>query len=555
MHPLGFKPSPTIAASNFAQPASASKSFHAAASPASVDLTAYAPPPGDQGQISSCVSWSVAYDLMGYYANRTGHVGAPFAPMYIYSQVNGGSDQGSTFFDNFQLLAAQGVDTKADYRPQGDYDWSKKPTNAQRISASFHRGLSPTMLFGGLGQGTNPRPAISNALAAGQPVVIGIGVFEKFYYLNASKSTFTKADISGSFLGYHAVTAFGYNATGLIIENSWGAGWGKGGFATLGWDFVANNVVEAWTTAGFASSPVTVAVAPTAWSSAGVGTPATMTAQTSVFGSSASGFNSLGWRLTVGGTVVPVTWQSPTQISFTAPAGNVGPATIALTRSGAPAIVSTPVTYVPAISNLTVVQRPDGNRMLTISGAGLSSGSRWSLVAPSGATSALTVAAFNDVASGALNRIWTSPDGRYAVALVGSVDPVLRETGAYGLSYVGPDSGAILAWPNGGVPFLAPTISHLSISRLVNSVTSDVTLSGDGLAALMSPYPSGVRLVSDATGQSIGLVVKAKTVSSAAVTIPSGTAIGAYHLVVWTPLGTSNVNAASALVIVGNGVR
>src|SRR4051794_7425639 len=52
--------------------------------PESVDLRSYAPPPGDQGQIGSCVAWSIGYSIMGYYANRTGGAGAPYAPLFLY---------------------------------------------------------------------------------------------------------------------------------------------------------------------------------------------------------------------------------------------------------------------------------------------------------------------------------------------------------------------------------------------------------------------------------------------------------------------------------------
>ena len=555
---LGFKPTPAIDAAQFAGAPRPHSALSANAIPASVDLTPFAPTPGDQGQVNSCVSWSVGYDLMGYYSNKTGHVGAPYAPMYLYSQVNGGVDDGSTFADTFRVLASQGVDTKADYRPQGDFGWQQKPTAAQKASAALHRSLAPTLLFAGAGQGTIARTALSNALAAGQPVVIGISVYNNFFYLGNSKSTFSQADVSGQLLGYHAVTAFGYNATGLVIENSWGTGWGKSGFATLGWDFVQNGVIEAWTAAGFAPTlaPVSVAVSPTAWASAGTGTAATITAASAAFGSSASAFTSLGWRLTVGGVVVPLTWRSSSQLAFVAPAGAVGPASVVLSQVGVPATVTTQVSYVPSISGLSITQRADGTRLLTISGAGFVSGAQWNLLAPSGATSPLNAWPINNIATGAVNRIWIAPGGRSAIALLGAVDPVLREVGSYGISYVAPSGGAILAWPNGGVPFVAPTVASLSLTRVTGSVGSDVTVSGDGMAAFLAPFSAGVRLVSAATGQAIELTVKAKTIHSVTVSIPAGTTVGAYHLVVWTPLGVSNAAApAAAMSVVATGIR
>src|ERR1051326_8563765 len=55
--------------------------------PESASLRASMPPVGDQGQISSCVAWSIGYSLMGYYANLTRAPGAPYAPLYLYMRT------------------------------------------------------------------------------------------------------------------------------------------------------------------------------------------------------------------------------------------------------------------------------------------------------------------------------------------------------------------------------------------------------------------------------------------------------------------------------------
>ncbi len=545
-HPLGLRPTPKAEAADMLRRSPWRGSIGAVAIPASVDLTPFAPTPGDQGQINSCVSWSVGYDLMGYYSNASGHVGAPYAPMYLYSQVNGGVDQGSTFTDTFRILSTQGVDTRTDYRPQGDYNWQLKPTAAQKTNASFHRALNPVLLYAGPGQGTNARLALSTALAAGQPVVMGIAVYNNFFYLSGSKSVFTNADVSGQLLGYHAVTAFGYNASGVVIENSWGTGWGKSGFATLGWDFVQNGVTEAWTTAGFANP--TVSLSPTAWASAGAPTSVTINSPAGIFGNTANAFTPLGWKLTVGGVVAPLIWRSPTQVSFNAPLGLAGQPIVSLTRSGVSSIITTPVNYVASITGLTITPRVDGTRLLNISGAGLLSNSQWSLVAPSGATSPLTTTLINNLATGGINRIWVSADGKSATAVVGSIDPNLSEVGSYGLSYAPVSGAAQLVWPSGGVPFLGPSVTSSLPSKLTSIAGGDIVISGDGLASFMSSSPAGIRLVSDLTGQSTDLTIKAKALRSVTATVPRGTASGSYHLVVWTRLGTATTANGSLTI-------
>ncbi len=545
-HSLGFRPTPKGEAANLIRRSPWRASMGRVAVPASVDLTAFAPAAGDQGSLSSCVSWSVGYDLMGYFSNATGHAGAPYAPMYLYSQVNGGTDQGSTFSDNFRILTSQGIDTKADYVPQGDFNWQLKPTIAQKANATYHRALTPTLLYAGPGQGVNARVALSTALAAGQPVVLGMAVYDRFFMLNASKSVFTNADAVGQLRGYHAVTAFGYNASGLIIENSWGSGWGNRGFATLGWDFVQNGVIEAWTTAGFANSPVVLA--PTSWASAGTPTQVTITAASAVFGGSAASFAGFGWKLTVGGALVPLTWRSPTQVTFNAPLGLSGQPTVGLSRAGVSSIITTPVNYLSSVTGLTIINRVDGARLLTITGAGLLSSAQWNLVSPSGGTSALKNTVVNDLATGAVNRIWVAPDGKSAMAVVGAVDPVLTEAGMYGLSYSSPIGGAQLVWPAGGVPFLAPSVSTVAPVRVTSVAGGDITITGDGLGAFMTTAPTGVRLVSDQTGQQIDLTIRAKSLRTVTVSVPRGTVSGAYHLTVWTPLGSTSTPLGSLTV-------
>jgi hypothetical protein len=80
---------------------------------------------------------------------------------------------------------------------------------------------------------------------------------------------------TGPILGGHALVAVGYNANGLVVENSWGTAWGAGGYATLGWDFVGKYVMEASVTSGFSSVtvlPVVTGLSVTGASSSGGGT-------------------------------------------------------------------------------------------------------------------------------------------------------------------------------------------------------------------------------------------------------------------------------------------
>jgi hypothetical protein len=212
--------------------------------PASVDLTPYAMPAGNQGDVGSCAAWSSDYSALGYWENREGIAGGGLEPMYTYSQVTGGVDDGSYIESNLQVDETQGIDNQSDYS-QGNFDYWDMPTASEKAHAVNWRLSSWTDLpVADSASGTVNQVSIETALAAGDPVVIGIPVYNNFFYVGSAANGYY-AGISGAFAGNHAIAALGYNSQGLVIENSWGNGWGDDGFATLSWSFVNQYVFDA----------------------------------------------------------------------------------------------------------------------------------------------------------------------------------------------------------------------------------------------------------------------------------------------------------------------
>jgi Papain family cysteine protease len=208
--------------------------------PASVDLTAYAQPPGDQGSVGSCAAWATDYTALGYWENKQGISGGGLAPMYTYSQLVHGQNVGTYIDDHPRIATSQGVDSQADYT-QGNYDYTHLPTAQETANAANWKLTSYTDLAVG---STVTEDSIKAALAAGKPVVIGMPVYQNFFYVNSTNHGLYSGP-SGPYEGGHAITALGYDSTGLRIENSWGAYWGDHGFATLSWSWVNNYVWQA----------------------------------------------------------------------------------------------------------------------------------------------------------------------------------------------------------------------------------------------------------------------------------------------------------------------
>jgi Papain family cysteine protease/Ig domain of plant-specific actin-binding protein len=240
-HGLGLLPTvaPRPSAGALARVAAAAASL-----PASVDLTPNAMPVGDQGSVGSCAAWSSDYAALGYWENKLGVSGGGLEPMYSYSQVTGGVDQGSTIEGNLQIAVTQGIDNQADYY-QGNFDYRDMPTSAERAHAvNWKLSGYSDLTINPSASSTTTQTSIETALAGGDPVVIGIPVYNNFFYVGSANNGYY-GGISGSLAGYHAIAALGYNSQGLVIENSWGTGWGNAGYATLSWSFVNQYVFDA----------------------------------------------------------------------------------------------------------------------------------------------------------------------------------------------------------------------------------------------------------------------------------------------------------------------
>ncbi|MEV5507662.1 C1 family peptidase [Streptomyces orinoci] len=211
-----------------------------AALPASVDLSKYAPAPGNQGQVNSCVAWAIDYSSYSILEHEQKISGGPQAPMYTYSQVVKGRNVGTSPEQHFRIATSQGVDSRKDYK-QGDFDYTAQPTrNEIRNAANWKlTGYTP------LHTGSQIKTDVQSALAKGEPVVLLVPVYNDFFYLSPKQaSSYTYYPDTGTgYVGGHAMTIVGYNSQGVRVENSWGKNWGDRGYINLSWKYLAD---QAW---------------------------------------------------------------------------------------------------------------------------------------------------------------------------------------------------------------------------------------------------------------------------------------------------------------------
>lgn len=227
--------------------------------PRRVDLSRWDLPPGDQGFVGSCAAWATTYSLVGWFANRHHLPGAPFAPMAVYHTSGYGQDVGSLLVAN--LIAGMSGLIPMGFYSQGNFDYRSPLTPAERRIARHYRISDWYAVYqlasfdyhsGTYFQQDDARHAIERSLAHGVPVVLSLSVFNAMQDTTAAHPYIGLEVARSGYEGGHAVFASRYDEHGLWIENEWGLGWGRNGYAELSWDFVNKYVDGALTIAGVA---------------------------------------------------------------------------------------------------------------------------------------------------------------------------------------------------------------------------------------------------------------------------------------------------------------
>lgn len=194
-----------------------------AALPAAADLSSNLPPVGDQGPQGSCVAWAVAYYLKTYQERveekwNINLNSNQFSPSWVYNQINGGVDQGSTMGAGLNLLVNKGCDTLNNF-PYNPYNYTQQPGSDSYTRALQYKSSTWNTL-------PNDIAVIKDYLARGIPLVFQLAVYSDLYYLTPSNPVYNET--SGALLGYHALCLVGYDDSKSAFKfvNSWGSGWG-----------------------------------------------------------------------------------------------------------------------------------------------------------------------------------------------------------------------------------------------------------------------------------------------------------------------------------------
>jgi hypothetical protein len=225
--------------------------------PAAVDHSSGLPPVGNQGNAGSCVGWATSYYYKSYQEgidqgwNLTLN-SSKFSPNYVWNQIQPSSSCGGTYPGQALQLITEKGDITLSSMPYSE-DCKTQPTQPQLDFASNYRAENYGSFFT---YGTHPSDAVITQMkewiVGGDIMQLSIPVPPEF---DNPSGPYCIVDLpsQGASRGGHAITIVGYDDNiggqgkqGFKIVNSWGTGYGCGGFAYITYDWIKNYAMESW---------------------------------------------------------------------------------------------------------------------------------------------------------------------------------------------------------------------------------------------------------------------------------------------------------------------
>lgn len=215
--------------------------------PVAVDLKPWADEVEDQLTLNSCTANAgcSALELAYLRAGQSKDFSRLF--LYWYVRLLGGitGDDGAYPRDIGKALNRYGVCL------EGTWDYVTSRVNVEPDAAAQEEAKQyPTYEYARI-YGLDAAQQIKNSLAQGIPVLTSMAVHNGFYYLSGDWKTHDWNDVTSQTNpvdGYHEVLIIGYDEVSqrFLAENSWGPGYGDGGFFGIPYRMIGTTVDEWW---------------------------------------------------------------------------------------------------------------------------------------------------------------------------------------------------------------------------------------------------------------------------------------------------------------------
>ena len=213
--------------------------------PSSVDLSAYFPPIGDQGSYGTCVAWATGYYQKSFLEawddnRRTSFSSSQIlSPKHLFWSIpasqKGADCNGTGFEPAYDVMISTGISDigTTPYTSLGDC--SSSPSSSENTVAANHKIESYRQV-------NLDVETLKQYLAQGRALSFGAKLGENFMAWNSSDVIYDDTDDYQGQNAYHAMTICGYddskgNNGAFRVVNSWGTGWGDGGYIWVDYNF------------------------------------------------------------------------------------------------------------------------------------------------------------------------------------------------------------------------------------------------------------------------------------------------------------------------------
>lgn len=218
--------------------------------PKTVDLRAKCSPVEDQGELGSCTGNAIAgaIELLQIKAKKPVTDISRLFIYYCEREYLGEIDQdnGAYIRDGIKAIRVTGAANETIW-PYNIRRFATRPSDAAYADAAGRKFSSY--------QRITSLPRMLQCLAEGFPFVFGFSVYSDFMSDRVAKTGTVNMPKPGESLeGGHAVLAVGYSQISrrFIVRNSWGTSWGRKGYFSLPFDYLADRNLsdDMWTVRG-----------------------------------------------------------------------------------------------------------------------------------------------------------------------------------------------------------------------------------------------------------------------------------------------------------------
>jgi len=208
-------------------------------------LKKYCPDPSAQGNIGSCVGWSVGYGAMTILHAQRGEWdkerinSETFSGLFIYNSIRtAGCYGGTTLARAGDFLKESGNCKNKNFTIVPVENCDTIPNSVVQKEAKRYKIKDYYPVFEYGEKGSKKTYLTKKSLANNVPVAIGLRLKRNFAYVNAENPIWNSAAGDTTPWGGHAMVVIGYDdrKEAFHLLNSWGSNWGENGFGWVSYD-------------------------------------------------------------------------------------------------------------------------------------------------------------------------------------------------------------------------------------------------------------------------------------------------------------------------------